>query len=669
MLSANYRTVFLALLTAFALGTPAAAATQIQSSRINLAPGLVKGLTPQLGSGPQIVSLSDTALDRSGYLTLVGSDFGSAQAGSRVLIAGVAATVASWTNEQIEAYVPEDAPFGPVLVTVDTSGGTSNALPLAVTARQANGRVQWRFRTERYIPVQFVARGPDGTVYTSDSSRLYALNPDGGLKWVVEGAGGGRPISFGADGTIYTGGGPGSLVWALNPDGTARWVIPNTAPGLGLLAGPNLGPDGNIYAVQDASSGGGGLGQFSVDTDGNLRFSQVQFFSFVGDNSEITFGDGRFYASWKTNAAAASSVHVFDTDNGDLLWWSADVGVSANGYPVLDPLGRLILTWGQVGLVAVTPLADPDWIATHPGSPNIVLQPAIGNSGTLYAGDWLGLELWALDLAGNTVWTAPNTGHHLHQLEIAPDESMLVAMGVAGFGSSEWVRGFDPTDGSLVWHVQLPAENGVNQFPTGWSPVFTPDSQTVYVASGFVGDVNDYGYVYALDVPFDPALDADADGYADVDDNCPGTPNEDQLDSDGDGTGDVCDSIPDACLDATPLCPGTLTGSTVGATNDGASSCSSNPANKDVWYSYTPSADGPVTVDGCGSAYSYFLSVHTGCPGNIESQIGCALYGCGSAWPKVTFDGVAGETYLIRVNGFNAVEIDYTLTLTGAPCQ
>lgn len=39
----------------------------------------------------------------------------------------------------------------------------------------------------------------------------------------------------------------------------------------------------------------------------------------------------------------------------------------------------------------------------------------------------------------------------------------------------------------------------------------------------------------------DEATDTDDDGIADVDDNCPNTPNEDQADTDGDGIGDVCD--------------------------------------------------------------------------------------------------------------------------------
>ena len=43
-----------------------------------------------------------------------------------------------------------------------------------------------------------------------------------------------------------------------------------------------------------------------------------------------------------------------------------------------------MLGWGQIGTVAVTPDGDPDWIATHPGNPNVILQPTVGVSGPPY---------------------------------------------------------------------------------------------------------------------------------------------------------------------------------------------------------------------------------------------------------------------------------------------
>ncbi|MHC4100934.1 MAG: hypothetical protein ACYSW1_08675, partial [Planctomycetota bacterium] len=228
-----------------------------------------------LGLTPEISGLSDTTLPRSGRLLIFGSSFGAAQGSGQVLIDGREAIATKWFDTEIHAFVPEATALGAVPVQVVTADGPSNTMTLDVTLRQPDGRVQWRFQVDDYNWVQFIAVAPDGTIYTSDSARLYALSPDGALLWVHQGAGLGGPISLGADGTIYTG---GYLVKAINPDGTLQWQFP-IQTGLVMLAGPNVGPDGNIYAIQDSDLEGNGYGVFALDPDGNLLFSNVQFLS------------------------------------------------------------------------------------------------------------------------------------------------------------------------------------------------------------------------------------------------------------------------------------------------------------------------------------------------------------------------------------------------------
>jgi hypothetical protein len=68
------------------------------------------------------------------------------------------------------------------------------------------------------------AIGVDGTIYVGSANNyIYALNPDGTLKWryQTEYWVGCTP-AIGADGTIYIGSADG-YIYALNPDGTLKW--------------------------------------------------------------------------------------------------------------------------------------------------------------------------------------------------------------------------------------------------------------------------------------------------------------------------------------------------------------------------------------------------------------------------------------------------------------
>ena len=68
--------------------------------------------------------------------------------------------------------------------------------------------------------------GSDGTLYVGcTDSNLYAINPDGSLKWTYTGTGAFYTVpSLGRDGTIYAADYNGK-VHAVNPDGSPKWVF------------------------------------------------------------------------------------------------------------------------------------------------------------------------------------------------------------------------------------------------------------------------------------------------------------------------------------------------------------------------------------------------------------------------------------------------------------
>ncbi|MFQ5492220.1 MAG: PQQ-binding-like beta-propeller repeat protein, partial [Phycisphaerae bacterium] len=454
-----------------------------------------------------------------GRLLIFGTNFGSTQGSGQVLISGFSAIATTWTNTEIHAYVPEASAIGSVPVQVITSAGAGNSVMLNVTLRQADGRVLWRFQIDSTFGGEFEAVAPDGTVYVTDLFRLYALSSDGGLLWVAVNAGRRRPISLGADGTIYT---AGNLLKALNPDGTLKWELPNQDPGLDLRAGPNVGPDGNIYAVQNSLLGGG-LGVFSLDPDGNLLWAnegQEGTGGTASSNSDIVFGTDRLFMGL-TGTNNTPILWSFGLD-GNPLWngGNNDLSLGSRNFPKLDPSGRVIVGWGQTAIQAITPDGGVDWLSFHPDGINLPLMPGIDSNGVIYTGPFSSLMLWAINPDGSTRWTVPASSGLLDALNVPPDGSIILAGGSGGFGQPGRVRAYDTANGVLLWQVDLLSEGGVNQHVNSQQPTFTPDSQTAYFTSVFSGNTG-ISYVYAIrtgDEIVPIPGDINGDGMADMND-------------------------------------------------------------------------------------------------------------------------------------------------------
>ena len=103
-------------------------------------------------------------------------------------------------------------------------------------------RMKWKFAIG-YNEMASPVVGADGTIYVGSSdNNLYALNPNGILKWKFAEAGGLSCPAVGADGTIYVGG--ANNFFALNPNGTQKWKL--ASGGIGWSS-PAVGADGTIY--------------------------------------------------------------------------------------------------------------------------------------------------------------------------------------------------------------------------------------------------------------------------------------------------------------------------------------------------------------------------------------------------------------------------------------
>lgn len=446
---------------------------------------------------PQINSISSGSLSRSGRLELTGVGFGATQGNGQVLVDGAPCIATTWSDTELHAYVPESAGPGLVTVLVMTDSGISNTVFLLVNLRQPDGRFRWRFQFDSDIPGSFTGVGQDGTIYATDDKRLYALAPDGALKWVLPGVGGGRPITFGADGTLYTG---ASDVFAVNPDGTVKWqaVLP-FAPGE-ILCGPGVGPDGNIYGVDNMIVSGNGA--FALNPDGQLLWTSFAPWSTVSSKASLSFGPDRFYAAYSSDAGAGPSLTVYDY-SGDQLWSGFQLGLAIGSVPELDPQGRLVLSWGMNGVQTLSPDGDIVWKIQPAPLGGVIVPPTVGPDGGIYSGTWLSGDLWAANPDGSTRWSIEDEiPGFIGILSVTPDNAVLIDGGSPGFGSSSFIRGFSTQDGALLWQQDFQPEVGLNQLAWWSAPSYSADASTGYVSTRFTSSGNE-GYLYAVDITTD----------------------------------------------------------------------------------------------------------------------------------------------------------------------
>jgi len=125
----------------------------------------------------------------------------------------------------------------------------------------------------------------------------------------------------------------------------------------------------------------------------------------------------------------------------------------------------------------------------------------------------------------------------------------------------------------------------------------------------------------------------------------------------------------DACSGAESIaCGDTVTGSTVGASPDGAPFCGTSNTAPGVWYEFTAGSDAGINLTTCSSDTNYDtkLTVYEGsCDGLIcvdgnDDDFSCTFSGLQST---VNFLAAEGTTYYILVHGFSSATGNFSLSL------
>lgn len=460
-----------------------------------------------------ITGLSTPTIARSDRLVIVGSGFGDAQGNSHVLISGVAAHVTNWTDLRIRAHVAEGTPLGAGDVQVFVAGAGSNVVPLEITPRApGTGRIRWRLRTDHYYSLTRPAVAPDGTIYiTGVAGPLYSVSPQGALNWIMPNAGGNRPATVGADGTVYFVG-AGASITAADPSGQILWRYTGPSNAGPMFVGPNVGPDGKIYAVtEEEPSLGTDFGAFALSADGSLAWYTSGGYNFRGapNGWEIAFADGRlFFATGQGGPLTGNSgVHALDMDSGHEEWLRVGIAKvqtdqSANVYW----LGAINNNY----IGSYSPLGSQRWVISYNtffGQPGgFVVSP---NGSSFYSTSTLA-RFAGINADGSVRWAlAP--GFAISLFGATPDNSAAIAVAYELNPTQLKFQARSATDGAVLWEEPVPFEDGVWMEPD-WEGAFSPDGRMFYVmGSGNNYSDDPYCYLYAFDLDAAPG-DLNCDG-------------------------------------------------------------------------------------------------------------------------------------------------------------
>lgn len=376
-------------------------------------------------------------------------------------------------------------------------------------------RMEWYFKeTDGCFGASAPAVGEDGTIYLGANANfgflgdksilaMYAINPDGTLKWkYMVGANVYTP-AIGDDGTIYFQDEFNKL-YALTPDGTLKWV---TAGGYGDASkSPAIGIDGTIYCTI-------GTYFYAIDPDGNERWSYPMH---IENRSSPSIGmDGTIYIGTSNQA----SFYAFDPD-GTVKWEH----VFSNAFwiystPAIDADGTVYLGveqgegFGDSSWVyAFNPDGSVKWMYTFTGSRDIRSSPVIGSDGTIYIGssgycDQTG-GFVALNPDGTLKWEYAITNsicyddpdHIYFTAAIGNDEVIYLGAGnTSAFATGENLITAINSDGVVLWEWNPGESHG--GYGSGFAASPVVKDSLVYVAlfdwsaeNGMIGD----GILYAL---------------------------------------------------------------------------------------------------------------------------------------------------------------------------
>ena len=211
-----------------------------------------------------------------------------------------------------------------------------------------DGSLKWRFKTDGEKITSSPVIGSDGTIYAGFTGKwdywLYAISLDGQLKWKVRIRDVLRDrLAIGHDGTIYVA--PYDVyLYAINPNGELKWKvkIPD-----GALTSPAIGHDGTIYVgceklvKFDGCLVNGGGYQYAIDPYGRLKWKLEK--GLVNDSDFAIGFDGTIYmgVGKVTHEGEITGYYLYAINPDGSLKWRFKTGSKVRSSPAIGSDGTI----------------------------------------------------------------------------------------------------------------------------------------------------------------------------------------------------------------------------------------------------------------------------------------------------------------------------------------
>jgi outer membrane protein assembly factor BamB len=216
-----------------------------------------------------------------------------------------------------------------------------------------------------------------------------------------------------ASGTVYEGSADGRL-YAINPNGLVKWAV---KLGTNIASTPTVGPNGLLYVVNSAGK------LYSVSSSGKARYLRSLG---LGAPAVVSYGRALY-------AGGAHGIYALGL-NGQRRWYhhtAAEVtGISAG------PHGGVFATTAKTTkssqVIALTKSGKTRWAGKVIGFAN---APTVGSSGNIYVTTQAGY-LVALNSAGKLRWSRRVQGVIAASATLRRSGGVYIGMGIPGHNGS-----------------------------------------------------------------------------------------------------------------------------------------------------------------------------------------------------------------------------------------